>query len=346
MFKLRWIKIKLLTFIVPCYNSQDYMHTCLDSLLVGGVDIEIIIVNDGSSDNTKDMADKYMQEHPDIVRVIHQENAGHGGAIMAGLKAATGQYVKVVDSDDWVGQEAYQKVLVCLKSLADQGQSIDLLLANFIYDKVEARHKKVMRYANAIPQDRIIGWDEIKRFRADQYILMHSVIYRTDLVRESEMDLPRYTFYVDNLYVTIPMRHVKKLYYLDVDFYHYFIGRQDQSVNEKVMISRIDQQIFVNKLLINSLDLGTVKNPNLRKILYHYAEVITLASSGLLIVSGTPENLMKKQELWAYIKKFNGNLYKMLRRGIMGRIVNIPGKPGRIVVLILYKVSRVFVGFN
>ena len=94
--------MKLLTFTVPCYNSQDYMRRCVDSLLIGGEDVEIIIVDDGSSDDTGAIADAYAEKYPSIVRAIHQENGGHGAGLNAGLNHATGLYFKVVDSDDWV----------------------------------------------------------------------------------------------------------------------------------------------------------------------------------------------------------------------------------------------------
>ncbi len=95
-------------------------------------------------------------------------------------------------------------------------------------------------------------------FRKGQYILMHSVIYRTKLLRECGLELPKHTFYVDNLYVYVPLPCVKTLYYMDVDFYRYFIGREDQSVNENVMIRRIDQQIKVNKIMVDSFDLWKI----------------------------------------------------------------------------------------
>ena len=92
--------MKLLTVTVPCYNSQDYMERCIDSFLPGGEDVEIIIVDDGSTDRTGEIADEYARKYPEIVRVIHQENGGHGAGLNAGINHATGLYFKVVDSDD------------------------------------------------------------------------------------------------------------------------------------------------------------------------------------------------------------------------------------------------------
>ena len=110
--------MKLLSFAVPCYNSAAYMAKCVESLLKGGEDVEIIIVNDGSSDDTARIADEYATKYPTIVKAVHKENGGHGSAVNAGIENATGLFFKVVDSDDWVKEEAYMQILDTLRSLA------------------------------------------------------------------------------------------------------------------------------------------------------------------------------------------------------------------------------------
>ena len=110
--------MKLLSIAIPCYNSEAYMEKCIDSLLVGGEDVEILVVDDGSSDRTAEIADVYAEKYPTIVKAIHQENGGHGEAVNAGIRNATGLYFKVVDSDDWVNAEAYAQILKTLVSLS------------------------------------------------------------------------------------------------------------------------------------------------------------------------------------------------------------------------------------
>ena len=98
--------MKVLSITVPCYNSQEYMRKCIESLLSGGDEVEILVVDDGSSDRTLEIAQEYEKNYPGIVRAIHQENKGHGGAVNTGLAHATGLNFKVVDSDDWLNEEA------------------------------------------------------------------------------------------------------------------------------------------------------------------------------------------------------------------------------------------------
>ncbi len=338
--------MKYISFAIPCYNSEDYMARAIESILTGGDEVEILIVNDGSADRTSKIAHEYMEKYPGIVRVIDKENGGHGDAVNEGLGAARGKYFKVVDSDDWVDEEALCKILTLLRNLEDDGGQIDMLISNFVYEKTGAAHKKCVHYRNALPQDEIFRWDDIGHFRLDQYILMHSVIYRTDLLKLIQMKLPKHTFYVDNIYVYYPLPHVRKIYYLDVDFYRYFIGRDDQSVNEKNMIARADQQIFVTKTMIDMYDLKKISSKKLRQYMINYLAIMMTVSSIILIRSKTNENIEKKRELWKYLKMKDFKAYLKIRYGILGQTMNIPGKSGRKISSLVYSVARRIIGFN
>ena len=247
---------KLITFAVPCYNSAAYMDHCVETLLQGGDDIEIILVDDGSTkDDTPAICDRYAQQYPDIVRAIHQENGGHGEGVNQGIRNARGVYYKVVDSDDWVDVPALKKALDKLRQFVRDGKLVDMLVCNYVYEHVEDNTQRVMHYRNVFPRNRVFGWEQIGRFRPSQYLLMHSVIYRTQLLRDCGLELPKHTFYVDNIFVYQPLPSVRNIYYLDVDLYRYFIGRADQSVNETVMVGRVDQQLRVTYQMIDSHDL-------------------------------------------------------------------------------------------
>lgn len=341
--------MKLLSIAIPSYNSEAYMSKCIDSLLIGGEDVEILIVDDGSTDRTAEIADEYAAKFPTIVKAIHKENGGHGSAVNAGIANATGIYFKVVDSDDWVREQPYHKILDTLREMTESGTRLDMLISNFSYEKEGEKHNKVMRYRHALPENHVFGWSEVKHFHKGQYILMHSVIFRTKMLRESGMQLPEHTFYVDNIYVFEPLMYVKNLYYLDVNFYCYYIGREGQSVNEQIMISRIDQQIKVNKIMVDYIvenQSKLVGKRKMRNYMLNYLEIITVISSVLLIKSGTEENLEKKKELWQYIKKKDAKLYMRLRYGVLGNSMNLPGKGGRKITVEGYKLCQRFFKFN
>ena len=134
--------MKLLSIAIPCYNSEAYMEKCIESLLKGGEEVEILVVNDGSSDRTAEIADAYAEKYPTIIKAIHQENGGHGEAVNAGIRNATGLYFKVVDSDDWVNEEAYKQILKTLEELTRGPKTLDMLISNFVYEKQGASSKK------------------------------------------------------------------------------------------------------------------------------------------------------------------------------------------------------------
>lgn len=343
-------EMKLLSIAIPCYNSAAYMRKCIESLLPGGEDVEILIVDDGSTkDDTAAIADAYAKQYPGMVRAIHQENGGHGSAVNAGIANASGLYFKVVDSDDWVKEEAYMKILSTLRDLAGAGTPPDMFVSNFVYEKEGEKRKKVMHYRHILPQDKLFTWADCRHFIKGHYILMHSVIYRTALLRECGLKLPEHTFYVDNLYVFEPLPYVKSMYYLDVNFYRYYIGRADQSVNEGIMISRIDQQIKVNKIMIDYMVEHTsevVKEKRCYQYMRNYLEIIMTVSSILLIKAGTPEHLEKKKELWKYLKEKDRKLFWRLRSGIMGEFMNLPGRGGRKISVEGYRICQKIFHFN
>ncbi len=322
------------------------MEKAINSILPAGDDVEILIVNDGSTDKTKKIGKHYAEKFPSIVKVINKENGGHGDAVNSGLSHASGKYFKVVDSDDWVDEDALIKLLDVIKGFVREGSEVDMIVSNYVYEKAGMEHKKIIHYRNVLPQNEIFRWDDIGSFHLDQYILMHSVMYRTEMLKLCQLKLPKHTFYVDNIYVYYPLPHVRLLYYLDVDFYRYFIGRDDQSVNEKIMISRVDQQIYVTKSMISMYDLRLIGSRKLKKYMINYLAIMMTVSSILCIRSKNAENLQKKKELWKYLRQRDYKIFLKIRYGILGQTMNLPGRSGRKVSSMAYSVARRLIGFN
>lgn len=293
---------KLLSVAIPCYNSQDYVRRAIDSLLPGEDKVEVLVVDDGSTDDTYKIAEGYAEKYPGIVRVIHKENGGHGDAVMTGLKNATGLYYRVLDSDDWLDKSALLKLLDVIEEMTDPEKAADLIITNYVYEKVREGRSHTIDYRKTLPVGRLFDWSEVGKFATGSYILMHSATYRTELLKSSGIDLPKHTFYVDHLYVCYPMINVSKMYYLDVDLYRYFIGRDDQSVNEKVMLSRMDQQLRVNRLMLYNLNVDPIANKEKKEYLYYYTEIVTLATLSFLLRTGTKES---EKELESFLDEIH-----------------------------------------
>lgn len=313
--------MKLISFVIPCYNSENYMEHAIQSILVAKEDIELIIVNDGSKDNTLKIARKYEKKYPKVVKVIDKENGGHGSGVNAGLDVATGRYFKVVDSDDWVDEESLKKVIKTLKKI-----DVDMMIVNYVYEK--EGNPKEMGYHNVIPENKIFTWEEVKNFKTSQYLLMHSVIYKTSILKEINLKLPEHTFYVDNIFVYYPLPSIKKMYYLNVPFYRYFIGRTDQSVNEKVMVSRVDQQIKITKIMIDFFDPFKIEPKSLQKYLIHYLDIMMTVSTILCKLAKTKEADAKIDDLWEYLRSKNKRVLKRIKLAKLTKLprgISIPG---------------------
>ena len=338
--------MKTLTFAVPCYNSAEYMDKCVESLLACGDDIEILLVDDGSTDETLAKAQCWEMEHPGIVRAIHKENGGHGSAVNTGLDNATGMYFKVVDSDDWVGEEAMHRILDKLREQKGSDDPLDMLVANYVYEKVYEDTSTTMRYKRVMPVNKEFTWDDVGNFGPSKYILMHSVIYRTQLLKDMELRLPEHCFYVDNVFVYEPLPHVKSMYYMDEDMYHYFIGREGQSVNEETMMNRMDQQIRVTKTMIDDVDMDKVEPKKLRKYMENYLAMMLCICTVFLRMKNTPEDDAKLKDVWNYLKEKNPELYKKMRHKVINFGTNLPPELGRRFGLGGYHLAQKIFKFN
>lgn len=318
--------MKLLSIVVPSYNSEDYLRRCLDTAVQGGNEVEVIVVNDGSTDHTADIGRDYCNRYPDIVRLIQKENGGHGSAVNCGLQAAVGTFFKVVDSDDWLDPSAYRNVLAVLR----KAESVDLVITNYVYEYFYAGKRKCVKFGNVLPVGKVITWDDMKRFRVSQFMIMHAMIYRTEVLRKSGLSLPEHTFYVDNIFAYIPLPFVKRLIYIDCDLYRYFIGRADQSVNTQVMIKRIDQQLRVTKIMADSYDLFTdIPSGKLQEYMLHYLSIMVSISLIHLYLSDNPQDDPKASELWEYIRNRDERLYQAVRSAFVNRCIRLLHKEGQ-----------------
>lgn len=307
--------MKYITFVVPCYNSASYREKCIDSLLPGGEDVEILIVNDGSSDETGKIADEYRKRYPTIVRAIHKLNGGHGSGVNIGIEQAKGVYLKVVDSDDWVDKDAYKEYLSCIKEHVDKGDKIDLIFTNYVYENVAKKQNYVTSYKRQFPANKIFNWKETKRFRPDDIIRMHSFTYSIDVLRKTNTKLLEKTFYVDNIYTYQPLVAVEKRYYLPVNLYRYFIGRSDQSVNLANRVKRYDQQLRVRRyisLLYTKEELKRLEKKQYRYRI-HLLAILSYSTRAFIYCCPSQEKDIAYKSYRSEFKKKNRALYRYIK---------------------------------
>ena len=336
--------MKLLTVTVPCYNSQDYMENCINSLLIGGEKVEIIIIDDGSKDNTGKIADEYAAKYPSIVKVIHQENGGHGEGINQGLEYATGIYFKVVDSDDTVSAD-FPNFLKKLEECEAQG-GVDLVVTNYYYVHSDGVGDRSINYSNALPEGRIFEWKDTKPFLIHQLLTIHSCTFRTETMRKSGEALPKHVFYEDNLMVYKTLPRVQRMYYMNSDLYRYWIGRPDQSVQQNVMSKRYHHQILVTEKCFASCHLDDVEVPMLKKYMKHELFIMFGISILFTRLNKSDETDAALERMWENCKRFDPKWGNHFRNRTLLWFICLPGTFGRNFSGMIYKIANKVVRFN
>ena len=217
-----------LTIAVPAYNSAATLEKCLNSFLEEKFRgrLEVVVVNDGSTDDTESIARAYQARRPEVFRLICQENGGHGSAVNAGLAAATGKYFRIVDADDWVNPAGLEALLQAM-----EGKDPDCFLdqRTEVHGLTEAGTP--VRLPEGAPVDRVIPFEEIAAPEYARCISMHTLTCRTSLLREKGIRLMEHTFYVDMQYVIGVTAFVRTAYLLPREVYFYRLGCDGQSVS-------------------------------------------------------------------------------------------------------------------
>ena len=260
--------MKLITFVVPSYNSQEYLHYALDSLIPGGDEIEVLIINDGSKDDTLLVAKEYEKKYPNIFKAVNQENKGHGGGINTGLSLATGKYFKVLDSDDWVDSTALKKVLSFIK----KSDEPDLIIANYVYYQGRENRGFTVKFNRFMEEEKVITFNEVKKFPLQNNITLHSAMYKTEVLKQAKVILPEHRSFEDNLFVYYPLPYVKKLVYINTTLYCYLIGRTGQSMEQSNLVKKYYDFIYCGQKIFNLYDITKFKKENkgLYRIMLHH----------------------------------------------------------------------------
>ena len=322
---------KLLTIVVPSYNASKYLDFNLQSFLRPSVPekLEVIVVDDGSTDDTARIADAYHEKYPETIKVIHKENGGHGSGINAGLRAATGKYFKVVDADDWVDHEALERLLDYIASfdaaVANVDTDIDtaqvqadakvrildkaVLVPDVIYNnyywrltdeaKSPEEYERKVEFKepfSGVEYHKVYDFESI----ADQcYVKMHNMTIRTEILRENQIHIDENCYYVDMEYILFPMPYVQTIAFLPEFLYQYQIGRQGQSMDLAKMQRNAAQYDHVLASIYAYYDAHCrdIEQPNRKK--YIDRLISRFYASRIKILLSMPDAAKRKNEFVA-----------------------------------------------
>lgn len=238
----------ILSVAVPSYNVEQYLDKGLksyaDDRLRGR--LEVLIVNDGSTDKTEEIAKRYVSAYPDIFRLINKENGGHGSAVNAGIDNATGKYFRIIDGDDWIHTDNMVKLLNIMEK-SDTDMIVD--------EKREVHMVTGATQLFPIPEyvktDKPYDFDEICiREDIGSFIMIHTLSVKTELLKKADIKLLEHIFYVDYEYIVKATCIAKTIMFLGFEVYQYLVGNVNQSVSSANYVKRYSHHEAVTKEML------------------------------------------------------------------------------------------------
>lgn len=302
--------MKVLTFLVPCYNVAHCVRRCIDSMLIDNIinDIEILLINDGSKDETSKLLHSYESKHPDTIRIIDKENGGWGTAINLGIREAKGKYVKEVDADDWVSTENLPSYIAFLKE-----HDIDYIATDYTeYFKADDHYEhhgyqqeiyNIIMSLNDFWEKHPTAWD----------FPIHAITYRTQMLQNADITVGD-RYYGDIEYNLYPLPHVKTICVLPINVTVYFRGSDEQSTSTAGYAKHYrDYAAMSQRITSFFLSMPNSLHPKLRAFIEETVRGTLVRSYHLMMsplyagkAEGAKEEL-KKHDHW--LKKTSRELY-------------------------------------
>ena len=308
--------MKTISFIIPSYNVERYLNTALESFITDNEalnrEIEVIVVDDGSSDGTAGIAKAFIERHPEMFRLIQKENGGHGSTINIGSLEAKGKYFKVIDADDWIVTENLADFLSFLRN-----NEVDAILTPFHMVDMTTREKTLQKMY-APDYDRFYTPKEIaadwKSF--DRCTTFHGITYRTDFYNQYRHELPEKVFYEDQEYATIPFCHAANVAVLDLIIYQYLVGNSQQSIARGNQLKRIGHLKTVIESMLNYLQKHAEKSDFSQPYFLNKLEDSILAYYKIMCVVNPDKHIGRKncEQLNSIIEQTNSGLSRRLRK--------------------------------
>ena len=305
-------KEKILSISVAAYNIEKLITDNLNSFINSEVNdlIEIIVTDDGSTDNTSNIVEEYVKKYPETIRLIKQPNMGAGSTVNSGLRHATGKYFKMIDGDDWVDTSVLNKIVKELKEI-----DVDMVITN--YDLFDEKNKKIIKTNKInIEPNKIL---EFSTFCRNTKLEMHNVMYKTNILKENNIVLDN-GFYTDVEYLLLPVNKIKKCIFFDNSLYIYRIARAGQSVSLESMQKHIDMHDLVLKRLINYYETNK-KYLNEETKEYITNRLGGMADTQLMVILSFGNNRDSVKKFFKEIEELSIDIYKKFIRGKKEKIL-------------------------
>lgn len=293
----------LLSIAVPSYNIQNYIETNIKSF--DAIDnelkplFEVLIINDGSTDNTLEVVSELISNSTDLnIRVVNKTNGGHGSAVNKGIEEAQGKYFKIIDGDDWIQQSDFEVFLGRLRDI-----DVDMVVTNYSEQHVY-ENRKVLKEVLKVE-------DNYESNILPGILPMHSITYKTSILKDNNIRLTEKIFYVDTQYTVFPLKYVSNWIYWDLDVYQYFLGRPDQSMSLTNRMKNIDHHRIVLESILE-FHKSLVKETDLEKIVLDLIKSILNDRYLMAFLSKDRDKLLT--DTTGYIDEYNIKYNFRMRR--------------------------------
>ncbi len=310
--------LKILTVAVPAYNVEKTLAATLASLCVEEAlpELDIVVVNDGSTDGTAAVAARFAALHPGSVRVLSQQNGGHGAAVNTGIAAAQGIFFRVLDGDDRVDAQGLVLLLALLRST-----QADLVAADYRKVLPDGQNAGDMPF-RGVEAGRLYRFEELPT-DGSVYFGIHSSTFRTALLREHGVRLQEHTFYVDTEFALLPIPHVEAVEFLGKCVTLYTVGSAGQSISAASFVARYDDHLRVVKRL-TEFARGSAERTPRAQLDYIYSVLGKLCFTQYMLAAYYDEDASRgrrrAREFDAWLKQ-NPRLYALLGKSLTIRVL-------------------------
>jgi glycosyltransferase involved in cell wall biosynthesis len=305
-------KIKIVSIAIAIYNMEKYLKRCLDSVLISSIldKIEIIIVNDGSTDGSLAIMESYKAQFPQSIILINKSNGRAGSCRNAALKIACGKYFKILDADDWFDSDAFVKYIGMLEKI-----NVDMVLTNYSREYVSGTNKVMLSTTDN--KDIIPGeeYDFSQFDLTNDFLVMHSITYRTKLLTEIDFKFTEGISYTDTEYSFYPLSYVKSYTYLNIILYKYYIGRSGQSVSASSLIKNKEHFYLLIHKMIEYLKQNNCSD-RMKGLGYFTLKSLCSSYYGIILIHNrrNTEDDIKLKNIDTLIKQTSYELYTKIEK--------------------------------
>lgn len=302
---------KILTVSIAAYNVEEYIENTLKSLLIDNIeDLEILVEDDGGTDNTADIVKEYEKKYPGIVKLIHKENGGYGSTINKSIELAQGKFFKQLDGDDWVDKDNFRKFLDILRKV-----DVDVVYTPYI----EFFENKNQTNKRDFFEEEVYGEVDIDEAleKTKRYLSMYTLTYKTEILKNNNIKLIEKCFYTDTEYALYPIIYCKNIYITHIYLYTYRIGRKDQSISLNGKTKHYKDHIKVSKRLLEFWNMENNKlSMSQKKYIKDYITLMVATSIGdiLILLPSNEQNLVKIKNFDKHVLNNNKEIYDEIEK--------------------------------